>query len=84
MAGGTKIDLAMEVDERNRVEAESPEADLRPSSGSMLLYGVPMLVAGLALIVEGIASWGSVAVFAGITIGALGLTFAVLALGSSR
>jgi hypothetical protein len=74
----------MDVQERDRVEAESPEADLRPTRGSLLAYGLPMLVAGLALIAEGVGDWGTAAVIAGVVIGTLGLTFTTLALNPGR
>jgi hypothetical protein len=78
------MEAEMNPQERARLEAESPEADLGPSRASMLAYGLPMLVAGIALIAEGIASWGTVAAIAGFVIGTLGLTFTILALNSKR
>jgi hypothetical protein len=66
--------------ELQEIEASDEPPGDRAQVRALVGFGVPLLIAGVVLVVRGIQDWGVPAVAAGSILGALGLAIAVIAI----
>jgi uncharacterized membrane protein YjjP (DUF1212 family) len=69
--------------ELQEIETRDEQLDNRAQRRALLAFGVPVLIAGVLLLVRGIQDWGAPAIVAGFVLGALGLSIAVIAISVS-